>query len=295
MKFGVRLPGAGPLATPENITAFAQKAEEAGFASLWMPNHLALPLRVETPYPYREDGKFFWPPEAPYLDTIVALTWASAATRRIDVGPSALVTAWHPPVNMAKELATLDVLNGGRTVLVVAVGWMKEQFDILGVPFKDRGARCTEYVRLLKHLWTADTIDFHGRFFDYAGFKFYPKPARRPSLPIWIGGKSDGTLRRVAAVGDGWHPLYLTPEEMAQKLRLLEGYLAAEGRKLDDITLSARPVTQAPTTLETIKKFEDLGVETFIWDPAFEHDTIAPVLADLERMAEAIIAPMATV
>ena len=99
----------------------------------------------------------------------------------------------------------------------------------------------------------------------------------------------------MAAVGDGWHPLYLTPEEMAQKLRVLEGYLAAEGRKLDDITLSARPVTQAPTTLETIKKFEDLGVETFIWDPAFEHDTIAPVLADLERMAEAIIAPMATV
>jgi hypothetical protein len=106
MRFGVRLPGAGPLATPENIAAFARKAEDVGFTSLWMPNHIALPVQVETRYPYREDGKFFWPPEAPYLDTIVALTWASAATKHIEVGPSALVTAWHPPVNMAKELAT---------------------------------------------------------------------------------------------------------------------------------------------------------------------------------------------
>ena len=290
MKFGVRLPGAGPLATPEAITAFAQKAEEVGFSSLWMPNHIALPVKVETRYPYREDGKFFWPPEAPYLDTILALTWASAATTRIEVGPSALVTAWHNPINVAKALATLDVLNHGRTILVVAVGWMKEQFDILGAPFAERGVRCTEYVRLLKHLFTADTIDFHGRFFHYAGFKFYPKPERRPSMPIWIGGKSDATLRRVAAVGDGWHPLYLTPDEMAEKLRLLERYLDEQGRRLDEIYLSARPVSQAPVTLETTKRFGELGVQTLIWDPDFEHDRLEPVLVDLERMAETVIA-----
>lgn len=294
MKFGVRLPGAGPLATPEVITAFARKAEEVGFDSLWMPNHVALPVRVDTRYPYREDGKFFWPPEAPYLDTILALTWAAAATTRIQVGPSALVTAWHNPVSVAKALATLDALNGGRTLLVVAVGWMKEQFDILHAPFADRGARCTEYVRLLKHLWTADTIDFHGRFFDYAGFKFYPKPTRRPSLPVWIGGKSDGTLRRVAEVGDGWHPLYLTPDEMAAKLEVLRGYLSAQGRRLDDIELSARPVSQAPFDVETAKRFGDLGVRTLIWDPDFEHDRLEPMLDDLERMAERVLVHAAT-
>ena len=295
MKFGVRLPGAGPLATPEAITAFARRAEEVGFESLWMPNHIALPIRVETRYPYREDGKFFWPPEAPYLDTILVLAWASAATRHVQVGPSALVTAWHHPVNLAKALATLDLLNGGRTVLVVAVGWMREQFEILGAPFAERGARCTEYVSLLKHLWTADTIDFHGRFFDYSGFKFYPKPVRKPALPIWIGGKSDGTLRRVAQVGDGWHPLYLTPAEMTEKLEVLKGYLAAEGRGLEDVELSARPVTQAPFNLETVKRFDDLGVKTLIWDPAFEHDTLEPVLADLERTAERVLAKAPTV
>lgn len=290
MKFGVRLPGAGPLATPEAITRFARKAEEVGFDSLWMPNHVALPVRVDTRYPYREDGKFFWPPEAPYLDTILALTWAAAATSRIEVGPSALVTAWHNPVNVAKALATLDVLNGGRTVLVVAAGWMREQFDILGAPFESRGPRCTEYVRLLKHLWSEDTIDFHGRFYSYSGFKFYPKPVRKPSLPIWIGGKSDGTLRRVAAVGDGWHPLYLTPEEMAEKLEVLRGYLSEEGRRLEDVELSARPVTQAPFDLETVKRFAALNVRTLIWDPDFEHDRIDGVLEDLERMADRVLA-----
>jgi probable F420-dependent oxidoreductase len=293
MRFGVRLPGAGPLATPDGIAAFARKAEEVGFDSLWMPNHVALPVRVDTRYPYREDGKFFWAPEAPYLDTILALTWASAATTRIQVGPSALVTAWHPPVNMAKELATLDFLNGGRTLLVVAAGWMKEQFDILGVPFSERGARCTEYVRLLKHLWTADTIDFHGRFFQFSGFKFYPKPVRKPSLPVWIGGKSDGSLRRVAAVGDGWHPLYLTPEEMGTKLEVLKGYLEEEGRSLDEVELSARPVTQAPMDLDTVERFAALGVRTVVWDPDFEHDRMDAVLGDLERMAERLLVPAA--
>jgi probable F420-dependent oxidoreductase len=289
MKFGVRLPGAGPLATPEIITAFSRKAEEVGFSSLWMPNHVALPVKVETRYPYREDGKFFWPPEAPYLDVFMALAWASAATTTIEVGPSALVTAWHNPVSAAKALATLDTLNHGRTVLVVAVGWMKEQFDVLGASFDNRGARCTEYVKLLKHLWTEDTIDFQGRFFSYSGFKFYPKPERKPSLPIWIGGKSDGTLRRVAEVGDGWHPLYLSPDEMGEKLKTLEGYLDEKGRKLDDVYLSARPVSQAPFDVETAKRFADLGVQTLIWDPDFEYDELEPILADLEMMADKVI------
>jgi probable F420-dependent oxidoreductase len=289
MKFGLRLPGAGPFAGPEAITAFARRAEELGFHSLWMTDHIALPTEVATRYPYREDGKFFWAPETPYLDTILVLTWASAATERIELGTSVLIASWHHPVNTAKAFATLDVLNGGRTVVGIGTGWMKEQFEILGAPFETRGARTTEYIKLLKHLWTEDTIDFHGEHFDFSGFKFYPKPVRKPSIPIWSGGKSTGVLKRVAAAADGWHPLYISPEELERKLKELEGYLADEGRTLDEITLSARPVTQAKLDQDTVDHNAGLGVELLIADTSFEHETLAGVLDEVSRLADDLL------
>jgi probable F420-dependent oxidoreductase len=289
MKFGLRLPGAGPFAGPEAITAFARRAEELGFHSLWMTDHIALPTEVATRYPYREDGKFFWAPETPYLDTILVLTWASAATERIELGTSVLIASWHHPVNTAKAFATLDVLNGGRTVVGIGTGWMKEQFEILGAPFETRGARTTEYIKLLKHLWTEDTIDFHGEHFDFSGFKFYPKPVRKPSIPIWSGGKSTGVLKRVAAAADGWHPLDIAPEELERKLKELEGYLADEGRTLDEITLSARPVTQAKLDQDTVDHYAGLGVELLIADTSFEHETLAGVLDEVSRLADDLL------
>ena len=289
MKFGLRLPGAGPYAGPEAIEAFASKAEELGFDSLWMTDHIALPVDIGSRYPYREDGKFFWPAETPYLDTILTLAWASAATKRIRVGTSVLIAGWHHPLNTAKAFATLDVLNGGRTTVAIGTGWMREQFEIFGVPFESRGRRTTEYLRLLKHLWTEDLIDFHGEFFDYTGFKFYPKPKQQPAIPLWCGGKSDGVLRRVAAVADGWHPLYIAPDELEQKLETLQGYLAEHGRTLDEITLSARPVTQARMDAATVQRYTDLGVELLIADTSFEHDSLAGVLDELDRLADELM------
>lgn len=289
MKFGLRLPGAGPYAGPEAITAFAQKAEELGFDSLWMTDHIALPVDISSKYPYREDGKFFWPPETPYYDAILTLAWAAAATTRIRVGTSVLIASWHQPINTAKALATLDNLNGGRTVCAVGAGWMKEQFEILGAPFKDRGARTTEYLQLLRHLWTEDVIDFHGKFFDYSGFKFYPKPISKPSIPLWCGGKSTGVLKRVAAAADGWHPLYIGPDELETKLQELSGYLEENGRSLDDISLSARPVTQASLDKATIEHYAGLGVTLLIADTSFEHDTLQGVLDEVSRLADQLM------
>lgn len=287
MKFGLRLPGAGPFAGPEAIVAFAQKAEELGFDSLWMTDHIALPVDVETRYPYTRDGKFFWPPETPYFDTILTLAWASAATRNIRVGTSVLIAGWHHPVNTAKALATLDVLNGGRTICAVGTGWMREQFEILGSPFETRGARTTEYLKLLRHLWTEDLIDFQGEHFQFSGFKFYPKPPG--GIPLWCGGKSTGVLKRVAAAADGWHPLYIAPDELERKLRELEGYLAEHGRRLSDITLSARPVSQATLDKATIDHYAGLGVELLIADTSFNHDSLQGALDEVERLADQLM------
>jgi probable F420-dependent oxidoreductase len=289
MKFGLRLPGAGPYAGPKAIEAFATKAEELGFDSLWMTDHVALPVDVGSKYPYREDGKFFWPPETPYLDTIMTLAWASACTERIRVGTSVLIAGWHDPLNTAKALASLDVLNGGRTTLAVGTGWMREQFDIFGVPFETRGRRTTEFIALLKHIWTEDLIDFKGEFFEYRGFKMYPKPAQPSSIPVWCGGKSDGVLRRVAAVADGWHPLYIAPDELETKLAVLSGYLADRGRTLDDIELSARPVTQAEMDAATVQRYADLGVKLLIADTSFEHENLQGVLDELDHLADELM------
>lgn len=289
MKFGLRLPGAGPYAGPEAITAFATKAEELGFDSLWMTDHIALPVHIGSRYPYTKDGKFFWPPETPYLDTILTLAWASAATERIQVGTSVLIAGWHHPVNTAKALATLDVLNGGRTIVAVGTGWMREQFEILGSPFETRGSRTTEYLKLLRHLWTEDVINFSGKHFQFSGFKFYPKPARKPSIPLWCGGKSTGVLRRVAAAADGWHPLYIAPDELESKLKELERYLHENGRTLDDITLSARPVSQATLDRPTIDRYASLGVKLLIADTSFEHDSLQGVLDEVSRLADQLM------
>lgn len=292
MKFGLRLPGAGPFAGPDEITAFAKRAEELGFHSLWMTDHIALPVDLQTRYPYREDGKFFWPPETPYLDLVGVLTWASAATSTIQVGSSVLIAGWHEPIATAKAFATLDVLNKGRTIMGVGTGWMREQFEMLHYPFDTRGARTTEFIALMKHLWSADTIDFQGEHYQYSGFKFYPKPARRPSIPIWSGGKSDAVLRRVAAVADGWHPLYIAPDELEAKIKVLEGYLAEHGRTLDDIELSARPVSQADLDQATVQRYADLGVSLLIADTSFEHPSIDAALDELSQLADTVM-PMA--
>ena len=289
MKFGLRLPGAGPYAGPDAITAFATRAEELGFDSLWMTDHIALPVNIETRYPYTKDGKFFWPPQTPYLDTILTLAWAAVATERIQVGTSVLIAGWHHPVNTAKALATLDVLNGGRTIVAVGTGWMREQFEILGSPFETRGSRTTEYLKLLRHLWTEDVIDFSGKHFQFSGFKFYPKPVRKPSIPLWCGGKSTGVLRRVAAAADGWHPLYIGPDELESKLKELDGYLREHGRTLADITLSARPVSQATLDQPTIDRYAGLGVELLIADTSFEHDSLQGVLDEVSRLADQLM------
>jgi alkanesulfonate monooxygenase SsuD/methylene tetrahydromethanopterin reductase-like flavin-dependent oxidoreductase (luciferase family) len=166
---------------------------------------------------------------------------------------------------------------------------MKEQFEILGAPFAARGARTTEWMQLVRHLWTDDTIDFHGTFFDFAGFKFYPKPAAKPAIPLWCGGKSTGVLKRVAAAADGWHPLYIDPDEMELKLKELSGYLEQNGRSLKDIQLSARPVSQATLDRSTIDRYTGLGVTLLVADTSFNHDTLQGALDEVERLADTLM------
>jgi probable F420-dependent oxidoreductase len=288
MKVGIRIPGAGPWAGPGAITTVSQHAEKLGFDSLWMTDHVALPTKVDTPYPYTSDGKFLWAPETPYLDCLTALTWAAAATERVELGTSCLILPWRPLVQTAKTLVSIDVLSEGRLTVAIGVGWMKEQFELLGAPFKDRGRRTTEMVKAMRHMWAEDEVGFSGEFYDLHDFKMYPKPVR-DRIPIWFAGYSEASLRRVAAIGDGWHPLAIAPDVYAEHLTTLKSYLEDAGRSIDDVELTARPLRTAPYNADTIDAYGSLGVTHFICDTSFEHDTMDKALEELDQLADAVL------
>lgn len=288
MKVGIRIPGAGPWAGPDAITQVSQHAERIGFDSLWMTDHIALPTKVETPYPYTATGKFLWAPETPYLDCLTALTWAAAATDRIELGTSCLILPWRPLVSTTKTLMSLDVLSRGRLTVAIGVGWMKEQFDLLEAPFRDRGRRVTEMVNAMRHIWAEDEVHFDGGFFHLHDFKMYPKPVRG-RIPVWFAGFSDASLRRVATIGDGWHPLAIGPEQYAEHLATLQRHAHEAGRDMKEIELTARPMRTAPYNAETIEAYHAMGVTHFVCDTSFEHATMEQALEEIDELAAAVL------
>ena len=206
MQFGVALPQFGPRARDpavrERIREVAVAAERLGYDIVWTAEHLILPYTVHTPYPYGDRLPF--DVADPILDVASTLAYVAALTSRVRLGTSVVVLPYHHPIALAKALTSVDLLSGGRLLLGVAGGWLREEFDLLGVPFRERGARTDESLALIKRLWTEDRVSFRGRFFSVDDAAFFPKPLQRPHPPIWVGGDSAAALRRVARFGDGW-------------------------------------------------------------------------------------------
>jgi probable F420-dependent oxidoreductase len=183
----------------------ARAAEDAGFARLWAGEHVVMVDRSVSPYPYNDDGAIPIPADADWLDPFGCLSFAAAATRTISLATGVLLLPEHNPVLVAKQAATLDLLSGGRLALGVGIGWSKEEFDALGVPFGRRAARAVEYVAAIRALWREDAASFQGEFVAFDSVRVYPKPPRARSMPIVFGGNSDPALTRAALHGDGWY------------------------------------------------------------------------------------------
>jgi probable F420-dependent oxidoreductase len=204
-QIGLHALGIGAGARRDVIDAVARAAEDAGFARLWAGEHVVMVDRSASPYPYNEDGTIPVPPDADWLDPFGCLSFAAAATRTISLATGVLLLPEHNPVLVAKQAATLDLLSGGRLALGVGIGWSKEEFDALGVPFGRRAARAVEYVAAIRALWREDAASFHGEFASFDCVRVYPKPPRARSMPIVFGGNSDPALTRAAVHGDGWY------------------------------------------------------------------------------------------
>lgn len=214
MKFGLLLPNFGAIASGESIAASARLAEARGFDSVWTTDHVLMPADMPEPY-----GNL--------IESLVALTIAATATEAVGLGTSIIVMPQREPVLLAKQLAGIDVVSGGRLILGAGVGWLEQEFNYLGADYENRGARFDEWLALMRALWNGDGA-FSGESKTIDDALFAPRPPRGPATPVWIGGNSSLAIRRAAAIADGWHPVGLTPAELGEGLAELRGL--ANGR-----------------------------------------------------------------
>jgi probable F420-dependent oxidoreductase len=256
MKFGIHLPQAGPAATAENIRDAARQAEELGFADVWVSDHVAVPK--DAPYP----------PSAYILEPLVALTWAAAATERIGLGTTVLVIPLRPPVLLAKMLGSLDVMSGERLIIGAASGWLKAEFDALGVPFAERGARTDETIDLMRKCWTEDPIDAEPGLTGATLVDMRAKPQPARSIPIWIGGHSEPAYRRAGPRGHGWHGGFQPPEKTKEIVARLR-----RDRPEPEFTISMRTRWDAlkddsDQILREAEQYAEAGIQHIVAEPA---------------------------
>ena len=237
MKFGFNLPA---TLDGQELLAFARRADELGFESIWSGDHIVLPTAGTDQYPYTTDGSFQRPASAPYHEMMTLLSFVAGATERVKIGTTVIILPYRDPVVMAKMFSSLDVLTGGRVICGVGVGWLEKEFDTLRVPYAERGPMSDECLEVMRCLWTEDEPEYHGRFFDFDGIRMYPKPAQKPHIPIWVGGHTGRALRRTARYGDAWHPTRQTPEFVAKMLPRLAAHCEYAGRDVADITISLK-------------------------------------------------------
>lgn len=229
MRFGVTIPNNWGIADPRQVLAMGPLAEALGYDSVWVMDHLLNSGYIRE----RLDDR-------PYYHPLATLSYLAATTRRVALGTSVLVLPYHNPVELAKYAASLDQMSGGRLILGVGAGAMTEEFEALGVPFRQRGALTNESMAIMKELWTKPDPHYRSERWNLTGFKFAPKPAQQPAIPLWVGGQSPGALRRAATLGDGWHPTGMTPDEFRAGREEVRRLATAAGRDPDALAMSLR-------------------------------------------------------
>jgi probable F420-dependent oxidoreductase len=234
MQYGLHLPASSATVKPDELVQFAQRAEALNFSLLTVADHVIVPTHISVPYPYTVDGKY--PGTGFHLETLMTMGFLAGATQRIRFATSVMILPYRNPIVTAKMLASLDVLSGGRVIVGVGVGWMKEEFENLQAPdYAARGRVTDEYIRAFRELWTSDRPAFKGRFVNFSDLIFLPKPVQK-TIPIWIGGHSNAALRRAGELGDGWHPIGgvptipLEPEDIKKDLVTVAEYAVKAGR-----------------------------------------------------------------
>ena len=293
MKIGLSAIGFGTLAAPALIRTVVTGAERLNFATVWAPEHVVLLDRYTSHYPYAtgSSGEFLAPTDIVINDPFPTLTFAAACTSRIRLATGICLVPEHNPLVLAKTVATVDYLSGGRVILGAGIGWLAEEFQALGIPFERRAHRTREYVEAMRRLWCDAHSTFSGEFVHFENVRSYPKPVRG-KLPVWFGGESGPALRRVAEYGDGWFGLNVSPQEAASKIRRIEQLLRENGRQRSDVELAVSPYLQH-ITVDDVKRYRDAGADevelVFLEAPQEERG----IVEQLERLAREFVEPAA--
>lgn len=256
--------------SPEYIAAAAAMVEKLGYDSFWVPEHVLFFPEYESKYPYSEDGRIQGDPRS-LLDPLTALTYVAANTSKIRLGTGICLVPQRNPVYTAKQVADLDYLSGGRVDFGIGIGWLKEEFNALGVPWSDRAGRTEECIGVMKTLWCDELSSYQGKYFSFEAAYQNPKPVQRPHPPLIFGGESRAALKRVATLGQGWFTFNVTPESLAQGIDILQPLLEEQGRTISDISISVTP-DRKHINQESLKRFEELGAEQIIL-PLFANNT----------------------
>ena len=273
MKFGLMYSNAGPFAYPEGLTNLARTAEETGVESLWTVEHVVIPVGYKSTYPYDPSGRIPLPESVPIPDPLLPLAYAAAVTKRLRLATGILILPQRHPLYVAKEVATLDVLSGGRAILGIGVGWLQEEFDALGIPFESRAARTHECVRAIRSLWKDEPEPFQGKFFRWPALQSNPKPVQRPGVPIVVGGHTEIAARRAARYGDGFLPGVTEVAKLKVLLGIVRDECSRIGRNPAEIEITAGRGTP---DVDAVRQYEDLGIaRMMIPPPGFDPDAVS--------------------
>lgn len=262
MKLGYFGLNVGTFNHPDAIERLVVAAEQLNFESIWTGEHVVLVDPQVPPSPV--------PPHATFVDTVTSLAFAAAKTTRIKLGTGIILIAQREPIVLAKELAGIDVLSKGRLLVGIGVGYVKGEFDALGIPFEERGPRASEHIEVLRTLWTSEKPAFSGRFTKFAGIQSRPFPVQKPHPPIHVGGMSAPALRRAVAQGNGWYGFFL---DVANAGKMIEGLRETAKRverpaSLGKLEISVTP--PGPVDSDTAKRYEDLGVDRLVLMRGFQ-------------------------
>lgn len=284
MKLGLMFANSGPFANPQLMAHLAQAAERFGFESIWTVEHVVIPQNYQSPYPYSPSGKIPGSEDVPIPDPLLPLAYAAAITKTLRLGTGVMILPQRHPLYVAKEVATLDVLSNGRVILGIGSGWLKEEFDSLGLDFHQRGARTDEAIKSLRALWSPEAASsFHGKHFSFGPVKCFPKPVQKDGVPIVIGGHSPAAAKRAGRYGNGFFPAIAEPDKLKELFAMMSAEAKKAGRDPKQIELSC----MGRAKVDALKTLQDIGVERVVVPPpAYDPEGIT---RGLEKIANEVL------
>ena len=257
MKFGI-IPINIDVSGLTEIVDIAKLAEAVGIESIWTAEHVIIPTRLETDYPYSRTGEMPLGGDMNFFDPLITLTAVATATTRLKLGTGINILPQTNPLLLAKQAASLDALSGGRLMLGLGLGWMREEFRAMGVPFEHRGARFDDYLQAMRKVWSGDEVNHRSDFLDWRDFRSFPTPASKSELPVFIGGHAGKAFQRAAKYGDGWYPAIYSADELEPNIRKLREACEQEERNFDDLEITS--VWANTGGLDELKRLRELGV-----------------------------------